>query len=72
MLRNPSSTRRRGETSEVTPSTQTTLPSALTVPVTPSMNVINPQYSSSSDATASSKAESTDEHYTQSAANEFV
>jgi len=74
MLRNPSLTYRPTETSETTPPTQTTLPSAPIVPTTPppSTNVVNPQYSSSSDATASSKAESTDEHYTQSIANEFV
>ena len=75
MLRNPSLTHHPTETPETTPPTQTTLPSGPSVPTTPppaSTNVVNPQYSSSSDATASSKAESMDEHYTQSIANEFV
>ena len=75
LSRKPDATYRPGdETSEATPPTQTTFPSAANVSTTPppSTNVIDPQYSSTSNATASSKAESTDEHYTHSLANEFV
>ena len=38
----------------------------------PSANLVDPQYSSGSSATASSGAEEKDEHYTQSFANAFV
>ena len=72
--RNPSSASHPGETSETTPPIQTTSPSTPTVHTTPptSTNVVDPQFSSTSYATASSAAESTDEHFTQSFANDFV
>jgi len=69
--RKPSSVYRPRETSETTPPTQTTTPTVqTTLPL--SMNVVDPQFSSTSHATASSAAESTDEHFTQSFANDFV
>ena len=72
--RNPAPTYRPGETSQTTPPTQTTSPSSPNVQTTPppSTNVVDPQFSSTSYATASSAAESTDEHFTQSFANDFV
>ena len=71
--RSPSPKHRPGEPLDTTPPTQMILP-APPVPTTPppSTNPINPQYSSSSNVTASSAAESTDEHFIQSLANEFV
>ena len=72
--RNPSLTDRRGQPLDTTPPTQTTSPLAPTFPTTPppSSNVVDPKFSSTSNATASSAAESTDEHFTQSFANDFV
>ena len=72
--RNPLSTSRPRDSPETTPPTQTTSPSAANLPTTPppSTNPVNPQYSSTSNVTASSGAESTDEHFTQSLANEFL
>jgi len=66
-------TYRPGEPSEIAPP-QTTSQSSPTIPTTPPplTNVVNPQYSSSSNATASSKAESKDEPFTHSLANQFV
>ena len=75
VLRNPSAVHRREESSDTTPPTQTVLPAGSVVPTTPpprSENLINPQFSSTSNATMSSAAESTDEHFTQSLANVFV
>ena len=74
LSRNPSSIYRPGEPSEIAPPPQTTSQSSPTIPTTPppSSTVINPQYSSSSNATASSKAESKDEPFTHSLANQFV
>ena len=63
----------REQSQNTTSRTQVVLPSTA-APSTPppSTNRINPQYSSGSSATASSRTEEKDEHYTQSMANVFV
>ena len=75
VLRNPSAVHHRGESLDTTPPTQTVFPAGSVIPTTPpppSEDLINPQFSSTSNATVSSAAESTDEHFTQSLANVFV
>lgn len=75
VLRNPSAVPPRGESLDTTPPTQTVLPAGSVIPTTPpppSENLVNPQFSSTSNVTMSSGAESTDEHFTQSLANVFV
>ena len=54
-----------------TPPTQTTVPASVFETPPPSTNPINPQYSSSSNATSAS-AESKDEAASDSCANDFV
>jgi len=65
------------ENLHTTPPTQTALPTAVFATPPPSTNPVDPQYSSTSDATSASyvtsaSGESKDEHSTDSFANDFV
>lgn len=74
LSRKPSSEDQQGKPVDATPPPQTVMPTTSVSPTTPppSTNSVDPQYSSTSNVTVSSKAESTDEHFTQSLANVFI
>jgi len=74
LSRNPSTSTKHRQEAPLHTTPPTPIVSPLAIPTTPppSQNLVNPHYSSASNVTASSAAESTDEHFTQSLANIFV